>query len=276
MKFFQTIDMIQFFLYFIISLMLLMFILGSLFTSVWQDKFIFWGKPLKPDFQFQPLERKWKEVFIDTDSGKIHALHFYTESNNKKGVVLFFHGNTGNLDRWKNVAHQFTSRNYDVLMPDYRGFGKSMGKKSQQNFYTDAVRWFDLMVEKYPNYPIIVYGKSIGSAAASYVAGNRNPLKVIMETPFYSMKDLFYTYYSFLPRIFKFKYPFENWKYLSQSKAKISIILAGKDLVVPLKCSSKLKSILKNEDELIIVKEGQHNDLAMYDIFQSFLDRNLS
>lgn len=97
----------------------------------------------------------------------------------------------------------------------------------------------------------------------------------MLETPFYSMVDLFYTYYKLFPLLFRFKYSFKNHEYLKRAHCSIHIIAAGKDLVVPKKSSSKLQRILKDTDEFIVVEQGQHNDLAMYDIFQEFLDRNL-
>lgn len=258
------------------SILIALFIMGNLLTSVFQHHFIFRGKPVPKNFDYQFNPNTEEFTYKTMDGGNVHAALFKVNPIQRTSkVVLFFHGNTGNLARWKNVAHQFNKRGYDVMIPDYRGYGKSNGARSENSFYADVLLIYDELCKEYIESKIIVYGKSIGTAAASYVAGKRSPLKVILETPFYSMVDLFYTYYRILPHWFKIKYPFENFKYLLQAKSPIHIIASGKDLVIPPKCSLKLKRILKPTDEFVWVEEGQHNDLAMYNIFQDFLDRNL-
>jgi uncharacterized protein len=260
----------------ILSSIIGIFLFGNILTAIFQERFIFRGKTVPPNFDYQ-LSKNTEEFYFNTnDGGKIHAVLFKINPDQQASrVVMFYHGNTGNMLRWKNVAHQFKSRGCDVMIMDYRGYGKSSGKRNETTFFQDALFVYDEVAKRYTQPNIIIYGKSIGTAAASYVAGYRKPRKVMLETPFYSMVDLFYTYYQLFPRLFRFKYSFKNHEYLKRAQCSIHIIAAGKDLVVPKKSSSKLQSVLKDTDEFIMVEQGQHNDLAMYDIFQEFLDRNL-
>lgn len=254
----------------LISLLLL----GNLMTAIWQDVFIFRGKPVGKNYKYK-LHEDGEEVTLKAkDGATIHGMRFFANEASK-GVVLYFHGNAGNLDRWKNVAHHFTDRGYDIFIPDYRGFGKSEGKRNESTLMNDALLVYDYLKELYPDDEIIVYGKSIGSAFASYVGGERNPKILMLETPFFSMKDLFYTYYPWFPRLFVFKYKMESWRYLKGSKVPIIVIASGKDQVVPFKCASKLRTIMKPQDEFILVKEGKHSDLAMYDQYYTFLEKGL-
>lgn len=78
--------------------------------------------PLEANFQFQ-FEHPFEEVELRTEDEEVlHGLHFTTDSS--KGVVFYLHGNTNGLDKWGLIASKYLNHNYDILMYDYRGFGK--------------------------------------------------------------------------------------------------------------------------------------------------------
>ncbi len=257
----------------VFATLLFLLLLGNVFTGVLQDYFIFRFSPLPADYVFTP-DHPIEEIVLPRQDGTLHGFFFPKE--NAKGVVLFFHGNRGNVERWSEVADRFLKRGYSVFIPDYRGYGKSTGKRSEKIFFDDAVACFALLRERFPHDRIIVYGRSIGSAAASYVAANADCQGLILETPFFSMKDLFYTYYPFLPRMFYFKYAFENHAFVDQAKCKVSIIAGDDDGVVPLRCAIKLRAHLKADDKMVVVKDGSHNDLSTFPEYGQFLDDALA
>lgn len=101
-----------------------------------QEKLIFLSKPLEKNFVFTS-RFTFEEVFLKTDkSTTINAIHYINK--NPKGVILYFHGNAGNLVRWMEVAESFLEKNYDVFVMDYRTYGKSTGILNEKGFYTDA------------------------------------------------------------------------------------------------------------------------------------------
>ena len=246
--------------------------LSNFLTFFLQDYFIFRLDALPKEYTFQ-ITQPYQEVTISRKDGEVHGLLFLQE--NPKGIVLFFHGNRGNVERWKEVSERFLLRGYSVFIPDYRGYGKSTGKRNEEIFYADALACYGWLNENFPNLPITVYGRSIGSAAATYVAAHAECKRLILETPFYSMKDLFYTYYPFLPRLFFFRYEFPNHTYLDQTKVPVSIIVGKEDGVVPYRCSRKLEQHLKPNDAWMVVEEGSHNDLDQFDEYWRFLDQAL-
>lgn len=250
---------------------ILLWLVGNLFTAVLQDYFIFRFQSLPKDYQFN-ISKTFEEVTIARPDGEIHGLYFPKDS--ARGVVLFFHGNRGTVERWADVADQFLSRGYAVFMPDYRGYGKSYGTRTEQIFYDDAVASYQWVQKKFDG-EIIVYGRSIGSAAASYVAAHSNCNQLILETPLYSIKDLFYTYLPFLPPVFSFKYEFKNHFYLDQYHGKINIIAGGDDGVVPLRSAGKLRNHLKPTDTMVVIEEGSHNNLSDFPDYYKFLDEVL-
>ncbi|NBX11979.1 MAG: alpha/beta hydrolase, partial [Chitinophagaceae bacterium] len=102
----------------------------TLLAFLLQDKFIFRPEVLAANFEFK-YEAPFKEYFFDSAPGvRINALHFYREQ--PKGLILYFHGNTRSIKGWARYAKDFYRYNYDVVLVDYRGFGKSTGKRNEK------------------------------------------------------------------------------------------------------------------------------------------------
>ncbi|MBK7872563.1 MAG: alpha/beta fold hydrolase [Saprospiraceae bacterium] len=257
-------------LYIILAIIFCWF-LGNLFTYPLQDYFIFRPKKLQSTYQFSfPPEAE--EIFLETPHhGKINALHFRASSN-AKGVVLYFHGNADNLARWGHLHLFFAQFNYDYFVYDYRGFGKSKGPRNEQIMYEDASAIFAYLTKHYSLDQIVIFGRSMGSAFACKIAAENRVKALILETPFSSMKNLFYTYYPFLPKIFIFKYRFPNKKYLTEVQCPVHIFQGTKDWVVPYTCAARLKSCLKINDTFITIPEGKHNNLISFDIYSQKIE----
>src|SRR5262245_36675069 len=89
-----------------------------------QERLIFYSEVLATDFTFT-FPGRFDEIALPVDGAVLSALCF--KSDHPKGVVLYFHGNAGSLRSWGSLAETFVERGYDVLMPEYRGYGKSSG-----------------------------------------------------------------------------------------------------------------------------------------------------
>jgi len=90
-------------------------VLGCGYFYFRQENIIFYPEVLPPDFKYSFSDR-FDEITLQVDGAAINALHFKTER--PRGVILYFHGNAGNLSGWGEVALDFTKRGYDVLIPD--------------------------------------------------------------------------------------------------------------------------------------------------------------
>ena len=104
---------------------------GLVVAAIWglQENLLFHPEPANPKFKFDlPYT---SEVYIDVPDAKLHALYLHQPAAQSKGIVLFLHGNAGNLETWFTHTDFWLSTGYDVLMPDYRGFGKSTGDSKQ-------------------------------------------------------------------------------------------------------------------------------------------------
>lgn len=238
-----------------------------------QEKVVFLPVILPHDHTYD-FENDFEEYLWDTPfEGKINALHFKIE--NPKGVIVYFHGNADNLHRWGKIAVEFTKFGYDVLVMDYRGYGKSSGPRNEEYLYSDAQFFYDFAKENYGENKIIVYGRSLGGAFATKIAGENQPKMVILEATFYNLQDIVNRW---LPgKVTDKVSPKMTYHFLSnQNILKIKVPLyhfhGTKDSVVPLKSGKKLFEVFEKEHpkipkKFIEIKGGTHEDLIKYDEF---------
>ena len=136
-----------------------------------QERFIFRPTPLAQNYSFS-FNHEFEEVFLETEKGaSINALHFTVDR--PKGVILYFHGNAGNLARWGVITSFFVEQEYDVFVMDYRGYGKSKGSRNEEALYIDSRQCYNYLLQRYNESDIIVYGRSLGSGMATLVASEK-------------------------------------------------------------------------------------------------------
>ncbi len=118
------------------------------------------------------------------DGGQINAIFFKVP--NSLGVVYYMKGNSKSIKGWGKFAKDFVSNGYDFFMMDYRGFGKSRGKRSQARLFNDAQFIYKWLAQSYPEDKIILYGRSWGSGIAARIASWNKPAKLILDSPYFS------------------------------------------------------------------------------------------
>lgn len=241
-----------------------------------QEKLMFHPETLPRDFKFH-FNIPFKEVNIamnETDT--LNLIQFFPPDSLPKGVVIYFHGNTGNVIRYAKYATNFTRHGYEVWMPDYPGYGKTTGKLTEENMYLQAREVYKLAHSKFPADSIIVYGKSLGTGVASYIAEKFPCRRLILETPYYSIPDLLSRYVPIYPteRMSHFKFPVGE--YLKEVIAPVTIFHGTSDVVIPYHYAIKLKKVLKPGDEFITIENGSHNNLNDFPFFHQKLDSVLS
>lgn len=241
-----------------------------------QEWFLFDPTPLLEDYKFK-FNGTFEEINIAMNkTDTVNIIKFPPADSTPKGVVIYFHGNTENVNRYAKYASNFTKHGYEVLMPDYPTYGKSTGELTEDNMYKQAKEVYKLAHSKFSADHIIVYGRSLGTGVASYIAAKEPCGRLILETPFYSIPDLFRTYAPIYPasRMAHFKFPVSE--YLKQVKEPVIIFHGTSDHTIPYRCAAKLKMVLKPTDEFVTIKNGAHNNLNNFPLFQEKLDSVLS
>lgn len=238
-----------------------------------QEQFFFLEEKLHADHTFN--FKNFEELNLEMQNGdKVNGLYFKTQDA-VKGTILYFHGNAGNLDRWGGFADRFTTQGYNILMIDYRGYGKSEGEPSETNFYEDGQKAYDWILEKTSADNLVIYGRSIGCGVATKVAADNSAKLLVMETPFNNLQDVAQTKYPFLFLKYPLRHLFPNDKHLPKVNCPIHIFHGTADGVVPYECASKLKDHLKPGDQFYTIENGGHNDLINFPQFKATLNKIL-
>ncbi|MBK5212447.1 MAG: alpha/beta hydrolase [Flavobacteriaceae bacterium] len=251
----------------IASLYVVIFVALYLF----QEKMIFLPESLPQDYSYS-FPENFEEINLKTNDGAVlNALHFKVE--NPKGVILYFHGNAGELSRWGIVVQKFIEMQYDVLVMDYRTYGKSTGKLSQKSLYNDAQLFYDFLLKNYREDEIVVYGRSLGTTFATYVATKNHPKRLILEAPFYSLDEVASERFPIYPMSWFLKYHFPTNQYLKEVSCPITIFHGTDDTTVNYKNSEKLSKIkTKGKLTFITIPGGTHHDLGNYEVYEKTLD----
>lgn len=258
------------------ALLLVGYVVLCLFYFIFQERFIFIRFQLAPRSRFR-FKYPYKERYLDgTDGARLHALYFPAERS--RGVVLYFHGNTGNLRRWGKYAPRFTALGYDVLMPDYRGYGKSHGPLSEQALHTDAKAWYASLTERWAEEDIVVYGRSLGSAMAVPVAAEHAPRLLVLETPFANLLEVARHYLRILPYRWLLRYRFRNDQAIKRVRCPVYIFHGRRDTVVPYASALRLYASVPStvERQMFTFAKGHHSDLVRFRRFNRTMARILA
>ncbi|RKE92005.1 alpha/beta hydrolase [Ichthyenterobacterium magnum] len=239
-----------------------------------QEKLLFLPTVLEQDYVYN-FSHPFEELFLKTDSDAvINAIHFKVE--NPKGVILYFHGNAGDLSRWGKITEHFVAKQYDVLVMDYRTYGKSIGKLNEAVFYKDAQFCYNYLKARYNENEISVYGRSLGTGIAAFIASKNKPKQLILETPYYSIVDVAKHRFPIFPVAQLLKYRFPSNEFIKEVNCPIYIFHGTDDAVVPYSSGEKLfNTIPKAQVEFITIDGGSHNNLNAYDAYHETINEIL-
>jgi len=234
-----------------------------------QDRFIFKPEKLRQDFEFK-YDIPFKELFFDVAAGvRINGLHFYRPA--PQGLILYFHGNSRSIKGWAKYAVDFYRYDYDVVLVDYRGFGKSTGKRSEHDMLADMQFVYAKLAEQYPEHHILVYGRSLGSGFASKIASDNKPRYLILDAPFYNFTRVVERFLPFLPVKLLLMYELRTDKWLRHVNCHTYILHGTRDRLIPIKHSEQLQKINPHKITLIRIHGGGHNNLPSFSEYHNFL-----
>ena len=200
-----------------------------------QEKLIFKPTKLAENYKFQ-FDEKFEEINILVDK-KVILNGVLFRSETKKGIVLSFHGNKGNLSEIGKRSSLFTENGYDVLYMNYRGREDSLLRPTT---YGTGQIVYDSLKKEYKESQIILFGISIGSGIATYLAAHNTPHSLILTAPYSSFKKVLKEKLPFVPG-FIWKYELNTNKRLQKVNCPISIFHGKEDLVFSFEHAQTLK-----------------------------------
>jgi alpha-beta hydrolase superfamily lysophospholipase len=249
---------------------LVIYIVISVLLYFLQDYFLFKPEKLPKEFQYFYENQNVEEYNIETRDGAIiNGLHFKVE--NPKGVVLYLKGNSKSIKGWGKFAVDFTRHDYDVIMVDYRGFGKSTGRRSQKAIKNDLQMIYNKIRERVDEKYIILYGRSMGSGFATKLASTNKPRMLILDAPYYSLTHVTKRYMPFMPFSVIMRYPLPTYKWLKYVACPVHIIHGTNDKLIPFSSSVKLSKVKPELTRLHSVIGGGHKNLNEFESYHNML-----
>ncbi|HSF45332.1 MAG TPA: alpha/beta fold hydrolase [Chitinophagaceae bacterium] len=234
-----------------------------------QEKFIFKPEKLAQDFEYH-YDAPFTELFFNTAPGVvINGLHFYRDKPN--GLILYFHGNSRSIKGWAKYARDFYRYNYDVVLVDYRGFGKSTGKRNENAMMNDMQVVYSSLKEKYGEDTLIVYGRSLGSGFAAKLASDNYPRYLILDAPFYNFSRAVERFLPILPMRFVLRYKLRSDRWIRKVRCHTYIIHGTKDWLIPIRHSVALLRLNPSRITLIKIQGGGHNNLPSFPEYHGFI-----
>lgn len=205
------------------------------------------------------LALDYEPVEIETKDGEL--LHgWFVPAPEERAVVLFFHGNAGNISHRLESLRIFHSLGLSVLIFDYRGYGLSSGRPSEQGTYEDAQAAWRHLVHTRGVSPdrIILFGRSLGGAVATWLAAQQAPGALIVESAFRSVPDLAAEIYWFLPvrRLARIEYPVE--RLIGEVSAPVLIVHGRDDEIIPFSHAEALHAAAGAGTQKLVIG-GDHN-----------------
>ena len=229
-----------------------------------QHRFFFQPEKLPADFRFAYDNLRAVEKTVEPEPGaNINYLHFQVDD--PKGVVLYLKGNTKSIKGWGKFAIDFTRLGYEVIMMDYRGFGKSTGKRTSDAMKRDSQFIYNLAKKEFTEDKIVVYGRSLGSGFAARLASKNNPRLLILTSPLYSISRAVQRYLPFMPARPFLRYNLPTFQYLKNVRCPIKIIHGSDDRLVPVNTAIDLSEVNPKLTRLYIILGAGHINVHQFE-----------
>jgi uncharacterized protein len=268
-----------------LSLTLLVLLAGALalyalmiaFLWLKQESLMFFPVPLPANYRLAQ-DPDVHERTVDVDGARLSVLHL--QLPDPKGVVFFLHGNAGNLAGWFSNADFYRQANFDLVMPDYRGFGKSTGHiRSARQLREDVRAVWEKVAPQYHGKRVVLYGRSLGTALAADLAeqlsaAGRAPDLTVLVSPYSSIRELSAEYYPWVPSAL-LRYPLDTAHHLKGIAGPVLLVHGENDALIRLHHARRLQQVLPSARLLLLPGAG-HNDLHEHPLYRRELRQALA
>jgi len=235
-----------------------------------------------PEKKFDELPRDYglnaEEVSVLTkDSETLHA--WFVKADPEESVLLFFHGNAGNISHRLEKIAPLVQRGISVFLLDYRGYGKSSGEPSEEGLYYDGEASYQKLITEKNVDPsrLFLFGESIGGAVAVQIATQHRCAGVILEATLSSVKDMASTIMPLLPIHLVLKSRFDSLSKIATINTPLLFMHGTEDEIVPYTQGQKLFDAAIEPKEFYSIQGAHHNDTyvlggeAYYDKILDFI-----
>jgi hypothetical protein len=236
----------------------------SLLLFMFQQRLVFF--PTRGEYPATPgfIDLSWRDVSLMTADGIRIVAWFVDGPDEDAPVVLFFHGNAGDMSHRLGTLNALHDLGAATLMIDYRGYGRSGGSPDETGLYQDArAAWHWLTDEAgYAPDRIVLFGRSLGGPVAAWLAARHEPAGLVLESAFTSMPDLAAHHYPWLPARWLARYDFDTEAAIARSECPLLIAHSADDEIVPFHHADALAAVRPDTTRRVRLS-GSHNDPSL-------------
>jgi hypothetical protein len=243
----------------IVFILVSVWVLLSLLLYLFQPKFIYF--PLSEiDYTPDMAGLAYEDVYFKTEDN-VELNGWYIPVEGAKNTLLFFHGNGGNISHRLDSLKIFNELGLSVFIIDYRGYGQSQGTTSEQGTYRDAEAAWRYLTESrdIADKDIIVFGRSMGGAVATWLSNQYTPSLLILESTFTSVADMAKHYYPYLPTTLLARIKYASIDRIDAIQCPILFSHSQSDEIVPFELGVQLFEQAQ-EPKMFLQLKGGHND----------------
>lgn len=229
-----------------------------IFAMIFEDSLIYF--PAKLDSKWKPLYGIEECFFSAADGTKLHGVYLRPTPNSK--VLLWFHGNAGNLEGRIDMMYGFLKKDIGVFLIDYHGYGKSEGKPSEKGIYDDSTAAYNFLINEKKLLPkdIVIFGKSLGGGPATDLAARVPCAGLILQSTFTSIPDMAKGMFPFSLVAWAARTKFDNLSKIGNVRVPKLHIHSPADEVVPFKLGRKLFEAAPEPKQFYEVPGAGHNE----------------
>jgi pimeloyl-ACP methyl ester carboxylesterase len=244
-----------------IKIIVILSVAVVVFVYFFQSRLIFFPQktPVEMEQALKPYEVKV------TNQGRDLYGWFVNDTVSKESPMIVYYG--GNAEEVSGSLEE-TRKNIDgsLLFMNYRGYGKSQGRPSEQRLLTDALAVFDQIITGRDIDPsrVILMGRSLGTGVAVHVAARRQVGALVLVTPFDSLVNVAKGIYPFLP-VGKFlRHRFDSVAVAPKIETPMLAVIADRDEIIPFANSLNLVNAWAGQVETLVIKGATHNDVSAF------------
>jgi fermentation-respiration switch protein FrsA (DUF1100 family) len=194
-----------------------------------------------------------------TDGEQLDA--WFVPAPQSTAVALIFHGNAGNMTQRLDTIAMFHRLGYAVLIFDYRGYGRSSGRPSEEGLYRDAMAaWMHLTAERgFAPGRIVLFGESLGGAVATWLAARTEPGALVLASSFASAPELAGDIYPWLPTKWLVRLRYDSRAALATVRCPVFVAHSPEDDIIPFRHGQRLYEAAR-EPKAFLELAGGHNE----------------
>lgn len=238
-------------------------------TALWfqQEALLFHPQPLPADTPLATAPDV-HERFVDVPGARLSVLELRLAA--PKGVVFYLHGNAGNLQSWFTDTGFYRRAGYDLVMPDYRGYGKSSGRiDSEAQLHADVAAVWRAVAPRYAGRRVVVLGRSLGTGLAAQLAAEVQPDLTVLVSPYASIAGLAREQFPWLPPQVV-RYPLHTDRAAQRIRGPVLLLHGDADEVIPFSESTRLQAAAPRA-QLVRVSGARHNDIHSFPAYAQAL-----